>query len=90
MHDPAAKAWKTWPVPGGSTHVYAVYVDDRDHVWVSEWSHNAIHRFDPGTGKFESYAMPDAGANVRQINGRHGEVWLPESGREHIALIRTP
>jgi virginiamycin B lyase len=26
---------------------------------------------------------------VRQILGRAGEVWLPESGTEHISLIRT-
>jgi virginiamycin B lyase len=26
---------------------------------------------------------------VRQILGRKGEVWLPESGTEHITLIRT-
>jgi len=26
---------------------------------------------------------------VRQILGRPGEVWLPESGTEHIAVVRT-
>jgi virginiamycin B lyase len=26
---------------------------------------------------------------VRQILGRAGEVWLPESGTEHISVIRT-
>jgi virginiamycin B lyase len=26
---------------------------------------------------------------VRQIHGRAGEVWLPESGTDHISLIRT-
>lgn len=33
--------------------------------------------------------MPRANANVRQILGRPGEVWLPESGTEHITVIRT-
>ena len=56
---------------------------------MSEWSHNAIFRFDPETGQFERFPMPRPGANVRQINGRHGEVWLPESGNEHISVIRT-
>lgn len=41
------------------------------------------------TEKFERYAMPRANANVRQILGRPGEVWLPESGTEHITVIRT-
>jgi len=26
---------------------------------------------------------------VRQILGRPGEVWLPESGTEHLSVIRT-
>ena len=28
-------------------------------------------------------------AGVRQIHGRRGEVWLPESGTEHISVLRT-
>ncbi len=89
MHDPAAKSWRTWKAPGDDPHVYAVYVDDRDQVWISEWTHNAIYRFDPSSEKFERFAFPRPGANVRQILGRHGEVWLPESGTEHISVIRT-
>ena len=46
-------------------------------------------RFDPGTERFERYGFPRAAANVRQIHGRPGEVWLPESGTEHISVIRT-
>jgi virginiamycin B lyase len=89
MHDPAAKSWRTWKAPGDGPHVYAVYVDDRDQVWVSEWGHNALYRFDPGTEKFERFGFPRAGANVRQIDGRHGEVWVGESGTEHITVVRT-
>jgi virginiamycin B lyase len=89
MHDPASKSWRTWKAPGDNPHVYAVYVDDRDQVWISEWTHNTIYRFDPSSEKFERHAMPRDGANVRQILGRHGEVWLPESGTEHISVIRT-
>ncbi len=75
--------------PGSSPRTYAVYVDDRDQVWLSEWSANATVRFDPDTEKFESFPSPRLHANVRQILGRPGEVWLPESGTEHIAVIRT-
>jgi virginiamycin B lyase len=89
MHDPATKAWRTWKVPGDGPRTYAVYVDDRDRVWVSEWANNAMFSFDPATEKFERYGFPRAGANVRQILGRPGEVWLPESGTEHITVIRT-
>jgi virginiamycin B lyase len=89
MHDPQSKTWKQWKVPGDSPRVYAVFVDDRDIPWVSEWNGNAVYSFDPRTEKFERYAMPRENANIRQILGRPGEVWLPESGNEHISVIRT-
>ena len=46
-------------------------------------------RFDPASEKFDSVAMPRANAAVRQILGRAGEVWLPESGNEFISVVRT-
>ena len=76
-------------VPGNDPRVYAVYVDERDTVWLSDFGGNATWSFEPRTEKFEKYAMPRDSANVRQILGRKGEVWLPESGTEHIAVIRT-
>jgi virginiamycin B lyase len=33
--------------------------------------------------------MSAKGANVRQILGRPGEVWFPESGTERLMVIRT-
>jgi virginiamycin B lyase len=89
MHDPASGRWRAWKPPGERTQVYAVYVDARDQVWLSEWSGNAIYRFDPGSEQFERFALPRPNAAVRQILGRPGEVWLPESGTEHITVIRT-
>ncbi|MBI2771285.1 MAG: lyase [Burkholderiales bacterium] len=89
MHDPATKAWRAWKLPGDNPRAYAVYVDERDVAWVSEWTHNATYAFDPRTEKFERFAMPRDSANVRQILGRRGEVWLPESGTEHVTVIRT-
>jgi virginiamycin B lyase len=56
---------------------------------MAEWTNNAVFSFDPATEKFERYALPRPGANIRQILGRKGEVWLPESGTEYISVIRT-
>jgi virginiamycin B lyase len=89
MHDPAAKSWRTWKLPGDNPHNYAVYVDERDIVWMTEWTANAIFSFDPATEKFERYALPREGTRIRQILGRKGEVWFPESGTEHVTVIRT-
>lgn len=76
-------------MPGDGPRIYAVYVDERDIVWLSDFGGNAMWSFDPGREKFGKIAMPRDSANVRQILGRKGEVWLPESGTEHIAVIRT-
>jgi virginiamycin B lyase len=89
MHDPAKASWRTWKLPGASPRPYAVYVDERDQVWLSDWGSNAIVRFDPASEAFTRVALTNEGAGVRQIHGRAGEVWLPESGTEHISLIRT-
>ena len=89
MYDPASKNWRTFKVPGDNPQTYAVYVDDRDQAWVSEWTGNAVYRFDPATEKFERFGFPRAGTNIRQILGRPGEVWLPESGTETLSVIRT-
>jgi virginiamycin B lyase len=88
-YDTRTKEWKTFKLPGNRQHAYAVYVDDRDVVWVSDWGANAILRFDPVKESFQAIPSTKSGANVRQINGRPGEVWLPESGQGRIVLLRT-
>jgi virginiamycin B lyase len=93
MHDPRARTagglWKTWKLPGDGPRTYAVYVDDKDMVWLSDFGTNSVVRFDPHSEKFDSWKHPREAASVRQILGRPGEVWLPESGTEHIAVMRT-
>jgi virginiamycin B lyase len=89
MHDPKANTWKQWKPPGANPMIYAVYVDERDMVWISDFGGDAVFSFDPKAEKFERYAFGRAGINVRQILGRPGEVWLPESGTDHISVIRT-
>jgi len=34
-----------WHLPGDGPQPYAVYVDETDAVWVSDWGANAILRF---------------------------------------------
>jgi virginiamycin B lyase len=65
-----------------------VYVDARDQVWVSDFGGNAVFRFDPASEQFERFGFAREAAGVRQILGRPGEVWLPESGTEHLSVIR--
>jgi len=89
-YDPMQKNWRTRKLPGSAPRAYAVYVDEHDHVWVSDFADNSVLRFDPASERFERFGFPREAASVRQILGRPGEVWLPESGTEHISVIRTP
>jgi virginiamycin B lyase len=89
VHDPASARWRSWKLPGERPQAYAVYVDDKDMVWVSNWGNNTVHAFDPSREAFTDYPMPRERTNIRQILGRRGEVWLPESGTEHVTVIRT-
>jgi len=56
---------------------------------VSDFAANAVLRFDPANAAFQPFPLGREAASVRQILGRPGEVWLPESGSEHISVIRT-
>jgi len=88
-YDPKTNDWKTWKLPGDTPRAYAVYVDDQDMVWLSEWSANAMVRFDPRSETFATFPSDRRGANVRQILGRPGEVWAPESGADRLVVYRT-
>jgi len=88
-YDPRTNTWKTWRLPGDTPRTYAVYVDDRDMVWLSDWGANAMVRFDPATEKFDVFPSDKSGASVRQILGRPGEVWAPESGTNRLVVYRA-
>lgn len=89
VHDPKSGEWRQWKLPGAQPMTYAVFVDDRDIVWVSDFGADAVLSFDPRSEKFNAYKFPRSGIAVREIQGRPGEVWLPESGTDHISVIRT-
>jgi virginiamycin B lyase len=64
-------------------------VDETDAVWVTDFTTDAILRFDPRTGDFLSFATDDGRtANVRQLLGRPGEVWGAESAADQLVVIR--
>ena len=49
-YDSKAKSWAHWHLPGDGPQPYAVYVDETDAVWVSDWGANgsAKKRSRPG------------------------------------------
>ena len=66
---------------------YAVYVDETDRVWLTDFGGHALVRFDPETERFDTYKLR-TGANVRQLLGRDGEVWGAESGADRLVVAR--
>jgi virginiamycin B lyase len=66
-----------------------VYVDDQDFVWLSDFSSNALLRFDPEEETFMVYELPSANAEVRQIHGFPGEIWAAETGVDKLIVIRV-
>jgi len=89
MYAPATGRWREWRIPGATPMPYAVYVDERDVVWLSDFGANALVRFDPKTEKFNRLVLRSSPANVRQILGRPGEVWGAESGVDKLVVVRT-
>jgi len=37
VHDPADGSWKAWKLPADSPRTYAVYVDEKDKVWLTDF-----------------------------------------------------
>jgi virginiamycin B lyase len=87
-YDPATGDWREWPLPGEAPQPYAVYVDERDAVWLTDFGGNAIWRFDPATEEFREFPTPGNPGEVRQLHGRPGELWAPESATDRLVVIR--
>ncbi len=61
--------------PRGQSLPYAVYVDEKDKVCISNFGANSFVRFDPIRESFEIFTIPSQGSNVREILGKPGEKW---------------
>ena len=89
VYDPADRSWREWSLPRSGAQAYAVYVDETDAIWLTDFTTDAILRFDPDTEDFLSLKTEDGmTANVRQLLGRDGEVWGAESAADQLVVIR--
>jgi virginiamycin B lyase len=88
-YHPLTGQWREWRLPGEGPQPYAVYVDETDHVWLSDFgSADALVRFDPTTETFEVFPLPTIDGAVRQLLGRPGEVWGAESAADALVVAR--
>ena len=81
--------WIEWTLPGTNAMAYAVYVDENDIVWLTDFAANALVRFDPISETFTSLPHAQPNAAVRQLLGRPGEVWGAMSGQDKLLVVRT-
>ncbi|MGH2499406.1 MAG: lyase, partial [Candidatus Limnocylindria bacterium] len=88
-YDPASGAWTEWKLPGTRPLAYAVYVDELDMVWITDFAANALVRFDPVGERFDSFPHRAPNGSVRQLLGRPGEVWGALSGQDRLVVART-
>lgn len=88
VYDPTDDSWREWRLPGDRPQAYAVFVDELDKVWLTDFGSNSIVRFDPDSESFDVFELPSAGAAVRQILGRPGELWGAESGTDKLVVVR--
>jgi virginiamycin B lyase len=89
VFDPKALSWREWKLPGDQPMAYAVFVDDHDVVWLTDFGADAIVRFDPASETFTTVALPTHPAEVRQLLGRPGELWGAESAADKLVVVRT-
>jgi virginiamycin B lyase len=93
QYNPETKKWQEWKLPGEKPQPYSVYVDEKDKVWVSDFGlqhgTQSMLRFDPDSEKFEVFPLPSDHSNIRQMNGRPGQVWGAESGLDRIIVFST-
>lgn len=90
MYNPVTGVWREWRLPGDDPKPYALFVDELDSVWLSDFGANALLRFDPNQETFDVFPLPSSGASVRQVLGRPGEVWGAESGTDKLVVVKAP
>jgi virginiamycin B lyase len=88
-YNPATGEWKSWRPEGARPRIYAVYVDDRGIVWTSDFGANAVRASIPRHRALDQLSGSSDNANVRQILGAPGWIYLPESGLDRIMVVRN-
>ena len=87
--DIATHAFTLWQSPSGaSSKPYAIAADSTGRIWYVETGANKLVRFDPGTEKFDTFALPE-GSDTRNIaRDSRGRLWLTLPNADQIAVVQ--
>ena len=91
--DPGSGEVKEWPSPSGPGSAPYGISAIGDTIWYSESeaAPNTVVRFDPGTEKFQSWAIPGGGNIVRNTSvTTDGDFVLANSLVNAVTLVRLP
>jgi len=91
--DPASGKVTEYPSPSGPKSAPYGISAIRNVIWYSEseTEPNTVVRFDPKTGKFQSWAIPGGGNIVRNTDvTKGGDFVLANSLTNEVTLVRTP
>jgi virginiamycin B lyase len=86
--DPETTEVTVYDPPAKGQGTRRVWADSLGILWITGWDSGNLLRLDPSSGRWKMFRVPSAGANVRQILGRHGELWAAESGANKLFVIR--
>ena len=95
-YDPATGRWAEWRLPGEQPpRPYAVYVDTRDHIWLSDHAlgsrssggNDSLVYFDPDTETFTTVTS-SVPLRVAQLGGIPGEIWGADRNRGRVVVVR--
>ncbi len=87
MYDPASEAGASGRCPVSSRMRIRSGSIGKDKVWLTEWSANALVRFDPVTENSTAFRRTARARDVRQMLGRAGEAWGAESGNARLVMV---
>lgn len=90
--DPKSGKVDEFKSPGGpDCKPYAIGITSDGTVWYAETgddTHNMLVRFNPGSQRMQTFAIPGGGGTVRNLDIAKGDViWLAESGVGKIARV---
>lgn len=94
-YDPVTGQWAEWRLSGQTPRPYAIFVDDRGKVWLSDaglggpsaGGADTLVLFDPDTETFTTIEISRPSI-VAQLGGIPGEIWGGERGRDHVVVVR--
>jgi virginiamycin B lyase len=91
LFDTTTKKFQEWPDPTPWDAPYDVVCDKNGYLWTGSMTTDIITRFNPKTGDYFKYLLPNLGINVRRVDvddsTPHPVFWVGENHSAKIAKV---